>query len=202
MPVVALTGKARHGKDTTAKALKKLLEAKERTVLIVGFADELRDLCDTLFGKELQERTDDEYTTFFDENVKNVEVFPGMTGGKLLQQVGGFLRGVYPDYWVDRFQDRYLGNLNSRDWVLIKDCRYLNEERFVRAWGGAVLRCMRNVIPDPARDASHHSETEQERILADYGVDNNQAIEELPTLLSEFFTSKRIWEMEALYGNR
>ena len=49
MKVICISGKAQHGKDTTAAILKELLEADGKSVKIAHFADLLKFICKTYF---------------------------------------------------------------------------------------------------------------------------------------------------------
>lgn len=49
MKVIAVSGHARHGKDTVAKMLQEQLEADGNKVLITHYADLLKYICKTFF---------------------------------------------------------------------------------------------------------------------------------------------------------
>lgn len=48
--VICISGKAQHGKDTTATILKAALEGRNNKVLIFHYADLLKYLCKEYFG--------------------------------------------------------------------------------------------------------------------------------------------------------
>lgn len=50
MKIVCISGKAQHGKDTTAKLLEEILEAQGNRVLIVHYGDLVKYVCKTFFG--------------------------------------------------------------------------------------------------------------------------------------------------------
>lgn len=104
---ILCSGRARHGKDTSAEIIKDNLEARGYRVLITHYADLLKFICKNFFGWNGEK----------DE-----------AGRTLLQQVGtNCIREQDPDYWVDfvanlirMFPDRY-------DFVIIPDTRFPNE---------------------------------------------------------------------------
>ena len=48
--VIAISGHARHGKDTVAQMLQKQLQKDGHTVFITHYADLLKYICKTFFG--------------------------------------------------------------------------------------------------------------------------------------------------------
>lgn len=112
--VILISGKARHGKDTTAKFLKDELHKKGKSVLIAHFSDLIKYVC-----KE-----------YFNWNGKKDNA-----GRSLLQQIGtDIVREKNPTFWVD-----YLVSIVSIfnefwDYVIIPDTRFPNEiSRFKEA---------------------------------------------------------------------
>ena len=81
MRIIAFSGQAQHGKDTTAKYMKQTFESIGKRVVILHFADYLKYVCKEYFNWD---------------GVKN-EV-----GRTILQKVGTDLaRNNYPDIWVN-----------------------------------------------------------------------------------------------------
>ena len=101
MKVIAISGHARHGKDTVARMLQEQLQKDGRTVLITHYADLLKYICKTFF--KWDGRKDEK-------------------GRSLLQYVGtDVVRAKNPDYWVDFVSD--ILNLFEGHWdyVIIPD---------------------------------------------------------------------------------
>ncbi len=124
MRVLALAGKARHGKNTVAEVITSCLLELGYTydVMGVAFADAVRAEAHEL-GWDGQK----------DER-----------GRTLLQQIGQGRRDRDPDYWVNKLH-RNITSLPVPDkflWV-VTDCRYRNEAEAVHAWGGKVWRVRR-----------------------------------------------------------
>lgn len=81
MKILLISGKAQHGKDTTAGMLKEQLESDGYRVLIAHYADLLKFIC----------------RQYFDWNGEKDEA-----GRHTLQYVGtDIIRKEHPDYWVD-----------------------------------------------------------------------------------------------------
>ena len=107
MRVVCISGKAQHGKDTTAGLLKEELEDIGEKVLVAHYADLLKYLCKTYFGWNGEK----------DE-----------AGREILQHVGtDIIRAQKPDYWVDFMREFLMMFENEWDYVLIPDTRFPNE---------------------------------------------------------------------------
>lgn len=107
MKVVCISGKAQHGKDTTAGMMKTALESMGHTVLIAHYGDLVKYVCRTFFGWNGEK---DAY------------------GRSLLQKVGtDIVREQRPNYWVDFVKDMLSMFPNEWDFVLIPDSRFPNE---------------------------------------------------------------------------
>ena len=113
MRVICVSGKAQHGKDTSAEMIKGFLEDSGAKVRIIHYADLLKFICKSWFDWD---GAKDDY------------------GRTLLQRVGtDTIRAKDPDYWVD-----FVCNLlklfpDEWDYVIIPDCRFPNELDTVRA---------------------------------------------------------------------
>lgn len=104
MKVVCISGKAQHGKDTTAGMMKTALESMGHTVLIAHYGDLVKYVCRTFFGWNGEK---DAY------------------GRSLLQKVGtDIVREQRPNYWVDFVKDMLSMFPNEWDFVLIPDSRF------------------------------------------------------------------------------
>lgn len=107
MEIVLVSGKARSGKDSFAKELKKKLEEKGKKVVITHYADSLKHIC----------------KYFFDWDGNKDE-----RGRNLLQKVGteGF-RKKYPNFWINFIKNILEVFPDEWDFVIIPDCRFKNE---------------------------------------------------------------------------
>jgi hypothetical protein len=153
---ILCSGRARHGKDTSAEIIKDNLEARGYRVLITHYADLLKFICKNFFGWNGEK----------DE-----------AGRTLLQQVGtNCIREQDPDYWVDfvanlirMFPDRY-------DFVIIPDTRFPNEiDRITDAGFPAThVRIIRTDFESQLTEEqkNHPSETALNDIEPDFVIKN------------------------------
>lgn len=169
MKIILISGKARHGKDTTANFLKSALEADGYSVLVAHYGDLVKYVCKTFFGWNGEK----------DEH-----------GRTLLQKVGtDAIRTQRPDYWVSFITD--IMELFSEEWdyVLIPDCRFPNEvERVKEAGFNTVhLRVVREnfVSPLTAEQQAHPSETALDNTTPDYYIMNSGSLKDLQNTVVE-----------------
>lgn len=161
--IIPIGGKARHGKDETAKGLKRALEAKGKKVLVIHQADLLKHLAKTIF----------EWDGKKDEHGRN-----------LLQRLGTeIFRAKDPNYWVDHLV-RTLAVLDGAfDVVLVPDTRFPNEIEAFRAAGFHTIyvRVIRPNFVSPLTDEqqNHPSETALDDYPFDIGIVNAGGIADL-----------------------
>jgi len=107
MKLILISGKAQHGKDSTANMLKEKLEKQNKKVLIAHYGDLVKYVC----------------KTFFDWNGEKDEA-----GRTLLQQIGtNKIRAAHPNFWVDFVKSILNIFYYEWDYVLIPDTRFPNE---------------------------------------------------------------------------
>ena len=172
MMVIAISGKAQHGKDTTAGILKRQLEADGYRVLIAHYADLLKHICRSFF--DWDGKKDDE-------------------GRHILQYVGtDVIRQKRPDFWVSFVIDILALFPNDWDYVLIPDCRFPNEIECLHEAGFDTvhLRIVRTGFESPLSEEqqAHPSETALDDAHPDYYIDNGGTIQELQNSVSNWIT--------------
>lgn len=107
MRIVLISGKARSGKDVTAKIIKEYLLKAGKRVLITHYADFLKEFCRINYGYRGIKDTADRY---------------------ILQHVGtDIVRRNNPDAWVNIMVELLRGVRTEFDFVLIPDVRFENE---------------------------------------------------------------------------
>lgn len=157
--IICISGKAQHGKDTTATILKSALEERGNKVLIAHYADLVKYI-----AKE-----------FFDWNGEKDEA-----GRTLLQYIGtDVVREQRPDYWVDFIIDMLVMFGNNWDYVLIPDCRFPNEVEAMKSNFDAIhLRVFRPDFDGPLSDEQkkHRSETALDNYPYDELITNNSTM--------------------------
>ena len=163
MKVILISGKAQHGKDTTAGMLKSTLEADGYSVLIAHYGDLVKYICKTFFNWDGQK----------DE-----------AGRALLQHVGtDIIRKQDENYWV-RFIGEMLTFFSSKwDYVLIPDCRFPNEVDYLKKMGVDTIhmRVIRDNFESPLskEQQAHPSETALDNVTPDYWVHNDGTLRDL-----------------------
>lgn len=163
MKVVCISGKAQHGKDTTAGMMKTALESMGHTVLIAHYGDLVKYVCRTFFGWNGEK---DAY------------------GRSLLQKVGtDIVREQRPNYWVDFVKDMLSMFPNEWDFVLIPDSRFPNEIDGLKQDGFNVihLRVRRENFESPLtiEQQNHPSETALDHVVPDFLIVNDGTLEDL-----------------------
>lgn len=156
MRVICISGKAQHGKDTSAEMIKGFLEDSGAKVRIIHYADLLKFICKSWFDWD---GAKDDY------------------GRTLLQRVGtDTIRAKDPDYWVD-----FVANLlklfpNEWDYVIIPDCRFPNEINVMKAnFDTLHIRVKRYdfISPLSEEQQNHISETALDNMAPDLWIENN-----------------------------
>lgn len=163
MKVVCISGKAQHGKDTTAGMMKTVLESMGHTVLIAHYGDLVKYVCRTFFGWNGEK---DAY------------------GRSLLQKVGtDIVREQRPNFWVDFIKDLLSMFPNEWDFVLIPDSRFPNEIDGLKQAGFNViqLRVRRENFESPltTEQQNHPSETALDHVVPDFLIVNDGTLEDL-----------------------
>lgn len=160
MKIINISGKAQHGKDTTALILKEKLESKNKKVIITHYADLLKY----------------EAKQFFNWDGNKDE-----KGRQILQYMGtNVIRKINPNYWVNFIKEFMSMFENEWDYVIIPDCRFPNE---IEAWGidnwfNIAVRIIRdnfisNLTPE---QLNHPSETALDDYEFDYYIFNSDDI--------------------------
>lgn len=177
MKVICISGKAQHGKDTTAAILKKCLEERGNRVLVTHYADLLKYICKSFFG----------WDGVKDDN-----------GRHILQYVGtDVIRQKAPDYWVD-FIANFLNIFdNEWDWVLIPDTRFPNEvDKMAERFGAMHIRVVRPgfISPLTTEQQNHPSEVALDDRVPDCFLVNSGDIDELEVTINT-------WIKETIYAD-
>ena len=161
--VVCISGKAQHGKDTSATILKDLLEVDGKKVLITHYGDLVKYICKTFFG--------------WDGNKDE-------TGRAILQRVGtDEVRAQRPNYWVDFVVGILQMFPNEWDYILIPDTRFPNEIDSLKEVGFDVthVRIIRApfISPLTPEQQMHISETALDGVRADIYILNSGSVGDL-----------------------
>ena len=170
MKIINISGKAQHGKDTTAIILKEQLETKNKKVLIAHYADLLKY----------------EAKQFFNWDGNKDE-----RGRQLLQYMGtDVIRAKNPNYWVGFIKEFIEMFQDDWDYVIISDCRFINEcEAWkIDGWPNVAVRVIRdNFVSNLTEEQLNHpSETALDDYEFDYYIDNSGDMECLYKEVNKF----------------
>lgn len=170
MKVILISGKAQSGKDTFAKYAKNYFEQNNKRVLITHFGDLVK------------------YTakTFFNWNGEKDE-----KGRSLLQSLGtNDVRKEFPNFWVDYVKSILKIYKDKWDYVLIPDCRFINEITNFEEnnWDTISIRIERPNFDNglTVEQKMHLSETNLDYFNFDYYVYNNGTEEEYSNKVKMF----------------
>lgn len=166
MKLVGVTGRARAGKDTFAKAL--IQHGYKR----IAFADAVKQVTALIAN---------EPTHLFYDDVTKEEHSEGlgMTRRKAMQLIGteGVRRVLGDNIWVDRALREWISD--GRPAAVITDVRFDNEARAIIELGGHIVRIVRPDAGLHGEAAQHASEAGVSEDLVDIEITNNGSIGEL-----------------------
>lgn len=183
-PVIGVTGKKRHGKDTVAEYL-----TTKRGYTRIALADELKRMVLDLDPLVVVPDSHTVGTDLHPSEVYRLSVLVerfGMEAMKnvpevrrLLQVMGTeVIRYRDPDFWVRTLHKR-LRDLEAETGVaglwVVPDIRYDNEAEWIKSLGGTVIQVVRPGIDDGdshASEAGISSEFLDATVLNDGGVDD------------------------------
>lgn len=167
MRVVAMTGRARSGKDYALDLLTDVLGDPDG-VWYEGFADPIRAAATLIARRHGHEGRFD---------WKSVEVLPGLTGREFAQLLGTDLgRARDPQLWVRALECRVelLRRRFDVEWLLIADLRFPNEAAWVHQQGGIVVQTTRAPRGAVGGIPGHASEAGIPLEFISYHLDNTQ----------------------------
>lgn len=159
MNIICVSGKAQHGKDTSAEIFKELLEASGKKVLLTHYADLLKWMCKNYFGWNGEK---DAY------------------GRTLLQKVGtDIVRSKDPEFWVNWVIKLLELFDNEWEYIIIPDCRFPNEINALRSKFGDKHKVLHFRVIRPNFDSNlsleqkqHISETALDSYPYDARIEN------------------------------
>lgn len=162
MKVITISGKAQHGKDTTAGMLREILEGDGHSVRVMHYADLLKFMC----------------KAFFDWSGEKDK-----TGRQILQYVGtDVIRAKRPNFWVDFIKSVLELFPDEWEYVIIADTRFPNEvDTMKHSFDTTHVRVFRTNFTSPLspEQQAHTSETALDTYDYDYAIVNDGTLEDL-----------------------
>ena len=169
MKILLISGKARNGKSYTAKILKSKLELKGNKILITAYGNLVKFVCEKFFDSDGQKN---EYNR------------------SLWQYVGtDVIRKEKPNYWVDFIIGIVSMFLNEWDYVIVDDCRFINEfTRWDENWDTTTVRVNRlNFESDlTPKQQNHICETALDTYIFDYVIESESGLDNLEKEVDKF----------------
>jgi len=145
--IIGVCGFIGSGKDTVADYLQNFHEFRRDS-----FASTLKDAVASVFGwdRELLEGRTKEARAWreqVDAWWANRLLMPELTPRSILQLWGTEVcrRSFHDDIWIASLENKLR---NSKDDIVISDCRFPNEIQSIKAAGGIVVRIVRGPEPD------------------------------------------------------
>jgi hypothetical protein len=169
MKIILISAKARCGKDTAAEILEVILKRENKRVLIIHYADFLKNFCKEHFG-------------YISKEIGN--------GREILQHFGtDVVRKNYQDTWVDMMVALLKGIQSEYDYIIIPDVRFPNEiEKIQNVFNTVVLRIVRTNFETnlTTKEQKHESETALDNYKFEHIVLNDGTLNDFGKSL-EFF---------------
>ena len=160
MAIIGICGAIGSGKDTFCD-----YAVTARFANKIGFADALKELCHDLTGHD--------YTL---RETKDMDIWPGVTGRKVLETVGAAMRSLNENFWVDlTLEQTFYYNLS-----VIPDVRYDNEVKAIRDLGGKIVRINRYGC-----QRTGHESDNWDKLDVDYEIDNSGTLSEFHEKIKE-----------------
>jgi hypothetical protein len=165
--IIGLVGRACAGKDTVAG----MMDGYER----IAFADPVRAACVAVFDAPLSD--------FVDRGAKErVDPRWGISPREMMQRIGTdcVRNRIGDDHWIDHMRHRMKSDVS----YVVTDVRFLDEARFLKSKGAALVRVIRPSTA-PASPEDHVSETEGIGIECDHCILNDSTTDALRRAVDE-----------------
>jgi energy-coupling factor transporter ATP-binding protein EcfA2 len=178
---IALTGNMGSGKSTVAKIL-----VEQRGFTELAFADPLKQ-----FAISIGFKPSEVYGTQAEKLQTNG--FWGISGREFMQKFGSeicrdILPAIIPDMkmesysvWIRALQAK----MEQHDLVVVSDCRFLDEERFVRSQNGYIIKLVRDQPVTPSECVLPLIAIDQIGDITDYTTDDETITTDHTTIQDE-----------------
>lgn len=152
MQVIMISGKSASGKDTFANFLRENLEAENKKVLIIHFADLVKT-----FAKQ-----------YYNWNGEKDE-----EGRRLLQTIGTHkLRRYFPTYWGEVVSKFIAAVQDDFDYAIIPDWRFINELETVDMYNKNITTIRINRYENGQEYLNPNMNEKQSHHISEYQLDD------------------------------
>lgn len=176
---IAISGKARAGKNTIAEMLVDNLKSKNSKEKIVALADPMKKIVKIMFPEASEEclygpselRGHVISDKFLDRDGKP------LTHRQALIDLGAFARKYNRDVWLNSLVEDANRSQDINTYI-VSDVRFVNEFKYLKQSGFTMIR----IIRDDSAKINDPSEAEQESIMNsefDFVVHNNGSMDDL-----------------------
>ena len=178
--IIGIAGFRRSGKDTLARAISELAQARGFAVATLAFADPVRKAAAAAYDVPVAEFTDDK--------LKDVVVEAwGITRRQMLINLGEAMRGIDPDHWVKAWQQSVAQTPSPHAYhpvlILTPDLRRVNEAQAIHAAQGINVLLRRDGVTWDghinealAEVAQHRNEALAAQLQCEYAASNPMSI--------------------------
>lgn len=169
--VIGLTGRARVGKDTTARFITSVRGGYQ-----YSFADPLRSMLKAGFGIDMND-------PYWQDRKEQIIPAIGKSPREMMQTLGTEWgrNMVSEDVWLTLAKQKLL---SSGPGMVIADVRFDNEAEWVRAVGGRIIHVQRD---QAERVKQHASEVGVAQLPGDGLILNNGTLEDLQDAVKDYF---------------
>jgi len=167
--IIGITGNKQSGKDTSANYF-----IKKHNFIKLSFAQPLKEICKVLFDfneEQVNGSKKEEIDEFWKVTPRSIMQFLGTEIFR--NEISKIIPNIKENFWTKIMEQKILNNNNKH--IVIPDVRFSNEVDLIRKFNGIIIQIHRNTgIID-----FHSSETELNKIIPDYIIENNDTIDEL-----------------------
>jgi hypothetical protein len=183
MIIVALSGKAKSGKDTVSSFINNdilTLFNKPLYYQKLAFADPIKEICLKMFPKADKKCLygSSELRSEFIPDALTPDGYP-LSYRQSIMDIGEYFKRYNKNIWVNILNERLLkAKADGMNLIIISDARFLNEFEYIKSNKIPLIRVLRE---DSAK-INHISETEQNSVshdFFDHVIINNSSIADL-----------------------
>lgn len=159
---IAVSGKARSGKNTVSKLIIKEFNLSKKDVAQIAFADPIKQIIKTMFPQTPNKQL------FGPSGLRSSQIQNILKDNKpltirqVLLDVGDLSRSYDENVWINKF-DHSFNNLKNKQLIIVPDLRFRNEFDYLKSKGFYTIR----IIRDDTSSINHLSETGQSLIRDD-----------------------------------